>query len=177
MASILNVDQINNAAGTSALTIDSSGNVNIPGHVVQVVYEIYNGSAGTTSSSYTAFGRSISITPKFANSIIIVSWSATAYRQGVAYLTVFRTLSGGSATNMYNNGNYNTNSSTESLRQLGSTSGAEYFPGHMSFIDTTHNSTSSITYDVYGKTGGGTSVYFPPGSSDAADVVAMEIAQ
>ena len=36
MASILNVDQINNAAGTSAVTIDSSGNVHIPGHVVQV---------------------------------------------------------------------------------------------------------------------------------------------
>ena len=30
MASILNVDQINNAAGTTALTIDSSGRVNMP---------------------------------------------------------------------------------------------------------------------------------------------------
>ena len=33
MASILNVDQINNAAGTTALTIDSSGNVTASGHV------------------------------------------------------------------------------------------------------------------------------------------------
>ena len=31
MASILNVDQINNAAGTSAVTIDSSGKASLSG--------------------------------------------------------------------------------------------------------------------------------------------------
>lgn len=76
MASILNVDQINNAAGTSAITIDSSGNTLMPGHVVQVLQTNYT---GTTSISGTTFQEitdlAITITPKFANSKIL--WSCS----------------------------------------------------------------------------------------------------
>ena len=179
MASILNVDQINNAAGTSAVTIDSSGNVAIPGHLVQVVKRITNGGAGTTSSSYADVGQYIDITPKFANSIILVSWSSLFYVNGAAvgYATVFRTLTGGSAVNMYDNGDYGTNPSTQSLLQIygGSTT---YFPGGIRFMDTTHNTTSTIRYSVYLRNSDGAmEVYFPPGSSDATTITAMEIAQ
>jgi hypothetical protein len=179
MASILNVDQINNAAGTSAITIDSSGNVAIAGHVVQVVKKITNGAAGTTSGTYADSGQYIDITPKFANSLILVSWSALFYVNGAAvgYATVFRTLTGGSAVNMYNNGDYNTNASTQSLLQIygGHTT---YFPGSIRFMDTTHNTTNSIRYSVYLRNSDGAmEVYFPPGSSDATTITAMEIAQ
>jgi len=179
MASIINVDQINNAAGTSAITIDSSGNTLMPGHVVQVVKRITNGGAGTTSGTFADSGQYIDITPKFANSLILVSWSALFYVSGAAvgYATVFRTLTGGSAVNMYNNGDYSTNPSTESLLQMygGHTT---YFPGSIRFMDTTHNTTNSIRYSVYLRNSDGAmQVYFPPGSSDATTITAMEIAQ
>jgi hypothetical protein len=76
MASILNVDQINNAAGTSAVTIDSSGNALMAGHIVQVVTAT-NGSG--TSSSFTFNGAvragciGAAITPKSANSLILIT--------------------------------------------------------------------------------------------------------
>ena len=179
MASILNVDQINNAAGTSAITIDSSGNTLMPGHVVQVVKRITNGGAGTTSGTYVDSGQYIDITPMSANSLILVSWSALFYVNGAAtgYATVFRTLTGGSAVNMYNNGDYGTNPSTESLLQMygGHTT---YFPGSIRFMDTTHNTTNSIRYSVYLRSSDGAmQVYFPPGSSDATTIIATEIAQ
>ena len=84
MASILNVDQINNAAGTSAVTIDpSTGKPSFPngvtlpaGSVLQVVH-------GTLPTSFTAtgaaasdylvdIGLSASITPIASNSKILI---------------------------------------------------------------------------------------------------------
>ena len=52
MASILNVDQINNAAGTTALTIDSSGAVSFPNS--KDVYNVwYIDTSKSLSSGYT----------------------------------------------------------------------------------------------------------------------------
>lgn len=48
MASILNVDQINNAAGTSALTIDSSGRILTPARPAFSVYRTDASSTGVT---------------------------------------------------------------------------------------------------------------------------------
>ena len=77
MASILNVDQINNAAGTSAITIDSNGNALMPGHVVQVVNTVYstlfthNNTSNVYSSNIT--GLATTITPtSTSNKILIV---------------------------------------------------------------------------------------------------------
>ena len=73
MASELHVDAIKHSGGTSALTIDSSGNVNMPGSVIQVVQT--NFTASTTSVTGTTFteitGLNVSITPKFATSKIL----------------------------------------------------------------------------------------------------------
>ena len=51
MASELHVDAIKHSGGTSALTIDSSGNVQISGHVVQVVEYAENTDYSTTSTN------------------------------------------------------------------------------------------------------------------------------
>lgn len=73
MASILNVDQINNAAGTSAVTIDSSGNVLMPGHVVQVVQtysttiQQFSGTAWVDLTSLTT-----TITPQQSGSKFLI---------------------------------------------------------------------------------------------------------
>lgn len=82
MASILNVDQINNASGTSALSIDGSGNVSIPGHVVQVVTNTPSTTSHVTFSSTPPTmveadtSYRLSITPKYSNSILILNFSA-----------------------------------------------------------------------------------------------------
>ena len=81
MASILNVDQINNAAGTSALSIDSSGNVQIPGHVVQVVSttktDTFSEVLATGTLSSVVTGLTASITPSSASNKILVTLSVT----------------------------------------------------------------------------------------------------
>ena len=85
MASVLNVDQINNAAGTSAVTIDSNGNALMAGHVVQVV----NGSTATTitstSSSAVETGLFATITPISNTSKIIVLANQNIQVNGSSY--------------------------------------------------------------------------------------------
>ena len=80
MASILNVDQINNAAGTSAVTIDpSTGKPSFPngatlpaGSVVQVVFNEYNTQTTMPNGVYTNSGLSASITPQSSTSKILI---------------------------------------------------------------------------------------------------------
>ena len=88
MASVLNVDQINNAAGTSAVTIDSNGNALMAGHVVQVV----NGSTATTitstSSSAVETGLFATITPISNTSKIIVLANQNIQVNGSSYAQI-----------------------------------------------------------------------------------------
>ena len=86
MASILNVDQINNAAGTSAVTIDAStGKPSFPngatlpaGSVLQVLSTSTSGGVSTTSSSYVTTGVNLSITPTSSSNKIMVIFSGGA---------------------------------------------------------------------------------------------------
>ena len=106
MASILNVDQINNAAGTAAATIDSSGNVLMAGHVVQVVNATYNtGVTLSATSSAVETGLAATITPKSNTSKIIIlanqniqvsgaSWGQIVLRKGtIASNTIMAIMS------------------------------------------------------------------------------------
>ena len=86
MASILNVDQINNAAGTSAITIDSSGKALMPGHVVQVVQTVFDGTFSTAIGPNFAevTGLRCNITPTSASNKILVKlniiWATTYFQ-------------------------------------------------------------------------------------------------
>jgi len=85
MASILNVDQINNAAGTSGIALDAStgkasfpNSVTIPngatmpaGSVVQVASTATVLTASTTSTTFVDI-LSLSFTPKFSTSTLFV---------------------------------------------------------------------------------------------------------
>ncbi len=83
MASILNVDQINNAAGTSAVTIDAStgkpsfpNGVTLPsgvgGKLLQVVFNEYGTQTTMPNGVYTNSGLSASITPQSSTSKILI---------------------------------------------------------------------------------------------------------
>jgi hypothetical protein len=96
MASILNVDQINNAAGTSAVTIDpSTGKPSFPngatmpaGSVVQVVFADYNTTSSFSSSAGVDTGFdifSLSITPSSASSKILIIAKGTMGSLGIDY--------------------------------------------------------------------------------------------
>ena len=87
MASILNVDQINNAAGTSAVTIDpSTGKPSFPngatlpaGSVVQVVNATGNTETQVGGGSYSTWvstNASITITPTSSSSKIFITHMA-----------------------------------------------------------------------------------------------------
>jgi len=87
MASILNVDQINNAAGTSGIALDAStgkasfpNSVTIPngatmpaGSVLQVVQTSTDATSAVSTATYTSVGLDVNITPTSSSSKILIT--------------------------------------------------------------------------------------------------------
>jgi hypothetical protein len=78
MASIMRFDTLQNTAGVDALTIGATGQVYIPGSVVQVRYlrtDVRSTwSASPSGNGLTVSDLAINITPKFSNSRLIMQW-------------------------------------------------------------------------------------------------------
>ena len=152
MASILNVDTINNAAGTSALSIDAStGKVSFPnsavlpaGSVVQIVSQNFTtGASTTTYNTFVATGKSVSITPTSASNKILLLGSIPIHASGIssgahAIFSIFR---GGvaSGTNLGN--------ASFGMGQVYSNSGDNIAMLSLNHIDTP-STTSSVTYEI-----------------------------
>ena len=172
MSSILKVDTIQTTAGAAPTTKDLGF---AAGSVVQMQISRYSGNSIDfgANTSYTTSNRSVIITPKFSDSIILIRYSASAYVTSGAqgYFTFYR-----NSTNLYNQSGYNTNATHEGLTQMHSATGTAFFPCTLEYADTP-NSTSALTYTLYGKRIASGSMYWPPGSVDAATFTAMEIAQ
>ena len=103
MASELHVDAIKHSGGTSALTIDSSGNVHKAGMVVQVVNTSSSSAVSTTSTSDVDTGITLSITPKFSASKLWLLFSSRLYisqhsSEYLVYIKNGSTIIGGGAT-------------------------------------------------------------------------------
>ena len=159
----------------SNLYVDSivektSGNgVHIPGHVIQVVQSTF-GQTGSnhTSSSFTATGHTVTITPKFSTSQVLLYVLG-----GGQYLPLGGTM--GSVT-IYR-GSTNIGSGTRGLQSFYTvgTTGFTITPHGMMVLDSP-STTSATTYQTYAKTDGGTYQY---NGSDRGNInfVAMEIAQ
>jgi len=78
MASELHVDAIKHSGGTSALTIDSSGNVHGAGLIVQTSFHSFNTATTLNSNSDLDIGGSShTFTPKFASSLLLLSCSVS----------------------------------------------------------------------------------------------------
>ena len=95
MASILNVDQIKNAAGTASATIKSNGTFYPTGGVVQVKQTIkddnFSTSANTGHEDIT--GLSVSITPNSTSSKVLVTihlGSVGVSANGAASIRIYR---------------------------------------------------------------------------------------
>ena len=165
MASILNVDQINNAAGTSALTIDSSGNVQIPGHVIQVVEDSTTTEESTTSTSSGSqkiSALSVNITPTSTSSKILVLVSLQTYNN---------TNAASMYANLFKDGSQLT-SAGNAIRH--------YIAGNTAVMSASFNyldspaTTSQITYDIRYYVSGGTG--YISVNSGQSSITVMEIA-
>ena len=175
--SILKVDTINEK---------TSGNgVQIVGHVVQVTRRDPTAAAITryssTSTSYVNTGLAISITPKYANSLVIVrGFINTGTASGsYIYMTLKRVISGGSTTDLGFTGsgvNYG-------VAQHGSSvSGQLWHQASFEYPDAP-NTTSAITYQVWTRNHSGSGTHYVgwTGGTDTTHngmfLTATEIAQ
>ena len=184
MASILNVDQINNAAGTSAVTIDATtGKPSFPngatlpaGSVVQVVRvdptAAWPSRFSTTSTSFLKTPHVITITPKYSNSLIVIqgTFSCASASNDYWYYDLRRNVSGGTTTSF--------GDTTNGVMPGGGLGG--WHTSSMQYVDAP-NTTSQITYEVWLRSNGGNTVYVGWTTAYTAHngvfLHAMEIAQ
>lgn len=104
----------------------------------------------TTSSSWADLSYSVSITPHFSNSIMLIEWSATGQQPNTA--------TGASAVTIYRNNTTNLGSTNHSAMGLGvvgdfSGSGGVYVTASNSFIlyDEPGNR-DPVSYNIWGRT-------------------------
>jgi hypothetical protein len=173
MASILQVEELrgptsganaNKVIIPSGQTLDASAGFIFPaGTVIQVARNWGTNGQGTNSTSFVQLNVSVTITPKFDDSIIIVQFFATAYVDGgVGTFSITRdgTLIGNGAAN--------------TITQMGG-SGTNYQPSAISAYATA-GSTNSTTFRVAVRNDGG-NTFFPAGSVDQWTAYAMEVKQ
>jgi nitrous oxidase accessory protein NosD len=173
MASILNVDQINNAAGTSAITIDSNGNTLMPGHIIkQTLVDATPASTVIASSSTFVEAISATYTPQTTTSTVIVdiSFYQRSYRTG-----------GNDGRMKYQ---VNVNGTKEyaviELNAYDFGGGGPWFKGvqHSTIqVNNVTGSTISITVDIATSGGTGVSVYSASSEEGRATIKFTEIAQ
>lgn len=165
MASILNVDQIRNAAGTSSAEIKSDGTFYPAGGVVQVVSTTPDlAQVNITNTSYVSAGLSLSITPKSTSSKILIFCNFTAStNNGRAHrMTMYR-----GATNL---------APDDGLARVYTASGGDcWHTVGINFLDSP-STASSVTYTLYHKSEGGSSVSLYASSAVAPTLTLMEIA-
>jgi hypothetical protein len=165
-------------SGDAGITFPSgSGTQAAQSKVLQVVSYTANATgtiAQTTSQTLSSTGFSVSITPLFSTSKILVTVQSTAYLQGTPTILGIYTIYRGS-TNLASGG-----TSPQCLTGVQMTSGGSVgTPLFMQVLDSP-STTSSTTYTVYfaGTTGQytqfGTSIGFAGNSSSI--ITAMEIA-
>ena len=162
--STLHVNNLTTASGTT-ITVPAGKNLTAPGHVVQVqqYYRAATLAVTTNGTTMIASGYSKAITPKFANSLIIIQSNIT-----MAY------AAGWGEVRMYMNG-------------VVMPTGANY---HMGYTDVNHNayaplvfqgqhqatSTNTLTFEIYFRADGSNN-YSVSHSNASAAITLTEIAQ
>ena len=179
MASELHVDAIKHSGGTSALTIDSSGNVNIPGHVIQTQSSVITATTAHTTTTYTD-SISATITPKLSSSKIMV-WATTSLVGEITSTTYLWFASrlvrvvGGTTTVIFNDHT----ASNSLMHGWGERSSSGNLQSGtydtLQFLDSP-STTSAITYKI--QTAGRSSVAISVNArSTSSTITMMEIAQ
>ena len=153
MASELHVDAIKHSGGTSALTINSSGNVNIPGSIIQVVQNVKGDDCSFESTSFVDLPSvNVTITPKFSTSKIMIYVTLTGELADNDWAAHFRLMRGSTAIGI---------GDAAGSRTRGSFSIDSYGAGSLSIITASFHyldspsTTSATTYKIQGLAGDG----------------------
>ena len=169
MASELHVDAIKHSGGTSALTINSSGSVNIPGSIIQVVQGTQGGVANFSSSSYAASSLDLDFTPKFATSKVFIQCNFSVDTQASGrqfYATIYRDSTRLDSVTL--GGSYGFATSYEAGdRQINTLS---------AMVLDSPNTTSTIHYELYCRSANSSQVQMSS-QSVTAIMICMEVAQ
>tara|TARA_Y100000361_G_scaffold15459_1_gene12232 strand:- start:124 stop:660 length:537 start_codon:yes stop_codon:yes gene_type:complete len=178
MASELHVDAIKHSGGTSALTIDSSGNVHKAGLILQSVEESNSNWTAVSSSSYAYANVGVGITPKFSTSkiqvLININGIYASTPGNAIFFELYRDIGGGGYSSISTLGGI-----------TGNTDASDYGPRDgtlaCSFLDSP-STTSAITYRIYwlvsgGGTGGLNNYVGSTNGVTRSSAVAMEVAQ
>lgn len=163
MASIINVDQINEAT--------SGSGVQIPGHVIQIKHAIYGTTVAISSGGYVDSGVTATITPLSASSKILVIASmqfrlngATNTDVGIGWRIVRGSTNVFTSATSYRNYAYDASDDVEHR-------GSDTFSHEDS-----PSSTSALTYKIQGIKYAGTNVDMQ-NASNQSSMILMEIAQ
>jgi len=174
MTSRLLVDKIEGK--TTANTIEMPS-----GSVIQIQRTTQTtGQSSTTSTSMVSTALSVDITPKFANSLIKIEYQTVWWlhlspsSEEYFLTTVYRTISGGSATNI-GSGN-NGRILQWGSKYVDSGNAYNYNEGINAFTFDTPNTTSSVNYKLYVSSGSGNEVRYIDSTTENS-IVATEIAQ
>jgi len=153
MASTLKINNLDTASGTD-ITVAAGKTIKAPGSVVQFVRRDPTAAmvsqVTTNATSFTNTNISITITPKYANSIILIVGDfhiglASSYSDYV-YGTLKRVISGGATTSL---GHVHSDGRDFGVFQRGgSASSNDWASSTFTFPDAP-NTTSAITYQVW----------------------------
>ncbi len=169
MVSQVKVDKI--------LESTSSAGVHIPSHVIQTVTGTYNTAHTTNETSYTDTNLSVTITPKYASSkiLLLVQHYTLTYAPGTIPFTLFQLLRDSTVL---------TTDIPNGMKADDHPSDNNAYKAHsfnLTYLDSP-NSTSAITYKTQAKhVGSGDgyviNAYAYSGTPAVEHLIAMEIAQ
>jgi len=161
--------------GTAGATFPNGSNPQAaPSKVLQVVQTVKTDTFSTTSSSYVdVTGLSVSITPLFSTSKILLlskvsyrAYSSATATQGYGGCSWFRGGSALQATTSYENGAGFSNTTTADVRGITT-----------QIVLDSPATTSAVTYTLnIACNGGTTSFYICEGNNFYSDIILMEIA-
>ena len=121
----------------------------VGGKVLQVQKTVSTTATYTTSSSFVSAGISVSITPSSTSNEIILIANGNMFDNQTANnqigVTFYRTISGGSATNI--------SSGFHGFQKNWNTGDRTQFPAVVTYIDAP-NTTSATSYEIYFRTTG-----------------------
>lgn len=177
MTSIIKADNISTVSGSGNITIPTgvkvvgtdAGSIVAPGQVLQTIYSTFNTQVYQASLNTNSTGHSATITPKFANSKILVQHMGTVYNEG-DNLHQYRTVYRGS-TNLAPSGEGLT------LHSAASGNNGRWSSIGFNILDNPAT-TSAITYTIYfrGNSSSANS-YYCYGTNYPQTLILQEIAQ
>ena len=124
-----------------------------PGSIIQLVAGETEYRTATSSQTYQPTDMFATISPKFATSQIYITLGGDANNNGTAhylYITYYRSIDGGSFSNLATNGRNDSNSVDQNrgMCMVSAHDSRLHVPVAMPFLDSP-NTTAPVTYKVY----------------------------